>query len=196
MAYDLLHTYTLFSDARLIASGSLADVAIAASKIEEDSGSGYLVFSDVSGEQIDLDLRGGEVAILARYASQPPDDETVQRGRGRPKLGVVAREVTLLPEHWEWLASQRGGASVALRKLVQQARHAGTARERVRRSQERCYKVMVALAGNLPGFEEAARSLFAGEIKSLHGRMKTWPADVRDHVMNLRDPDHTPDGSN
>ncbi|RZJ09421.1 MAG: DUF2239 family protein, partial [Haliea sp.] len=109
---------------------------------------------------------------------------------GRPKLGVVAREVTLLPAHWDWLGSQPGGASVTLRKLVQEARRAGTSRERMRRSQERCYKFMVALAGNLPGFEEAARALFAGDRNALLGRMKKWPADIREHVVSLSDPDY------
>ena len=194
MAFDPHHTYTVFLGARRIATGALAEVAIAASTNEEGAGTPCLVFSDVSGEQIELDLRGGPAAIRGRYAAAVTSDEALPRGRGRPKLGVVAREVTLLPEHWEWLASQSGGASVALRKLVQEARRVGTARERIRRSQERCYKVMVALAGNLPGFEEAGRSLFAGDTKALAGRMKAWPRDVREHVEKLSDPEYRPSG--
>lgn len=192
--YDPTHTYTLFSDARRLASGALADVAIAALTLDEGASTGYLVFSDVSGEQVELDLRGGRAAILERYAAAAADDQALPRGRGRPKLGVVAREVTLLPEHWEWLGSQPGGASVTLRKLVQGARRAGTARERLRRSQERCYKVMVALAGNLPDFEEAARALFAGNRNAFLDKMKTWPADVREHVVSLSDPEYGSQG--
>jgi hypothetical protein len=103
---------------------------------------------------------------------------------------VVAREVTLLPDQWEWLAAQPGGASVALRKLVQQARRAGTSRERLRRAQERSYKVMVAIAGDRPGFEEAARALFAGDLQALVGRIDAWPRDIREHLLRLADPDY------
>ena len=194
MAYNLHHTYTVFSGARHIASGSLADVAAAALALEEGSGAGYLVFNDVTGEQVELDLRGGPAALQARYAPEPAGEEALPRGRGRPKLGVVAREVTLLPEQWEWLSSQPGGASVALRKLVQEARRAGSARERLRRSQERCYKVMVALAGNLPGFEEAARSLFAGDTEAFLLKTRKWPKDVQDYVAKLGDAGYWPDG--
>ena len=85
------------------------------------------------------------------------------RGRGRPKLGVVAREVTLLPRHWDWLNSQSGGASVALRKLVEAARLAGDDKDRTRHAQEAAYRFMTALAGNLPGYEEATRALYAAD---------------------------------
>jgi hypothetical protein len=105
---------------------------------------------------------------------------------------VVAREVTLLPDQWEWLASQPGGASVALRKLVHEARRAGTLRDRMRRAQERSYKVMVALAGDRPGFEAVARALFANDIDAVRAGMERWPQDVRDHLLQLADPDHDP----
>ena len=178
--------YTAFAGLRRIASGTLAEVAVAASAAEA-AGESVLVFSDLHGEQVELDLRGGQPAIAARYAAKTPDVPV--RARGRPKLGVVAREVTLLPEQWDWLASQPGGASVALRKLVQQARRSGTERERMRRAQERSYKVMVALAGNLPAFEEATRVLFANDLDALRLKTKRWPADVRDHVLRLADPE-------
>jgi uncharacterized protein len=189
MSLDPKHRYSAFAGVRLIASGSLADVAVAAAKAAGAGKDSVLVFSDSTGEQADLDLRGQPEAIAARYRGT----EDGARGRGRPKLGVVAREVTLLPDQWEWLASQPGGASVALRKLVQAARGAGTARERMRRSQERSYKFMVALAGNLPGFEEAARALFANDEERLRDKTSGWPQDVRDHVLRLSDPDgHAP----
>ena len=86
------------------------------------------------------------------------------RGPGRPKLGVVAREITLLPRHWEWLAQQTGGASVAIRKLVDEARRAtATTAIASASAQEAAYRFMSAMAGNLPHFEEAIRALFADD---------------------------------
>lgn len=186
--------YTAFQGARLLASGSLEDVAVAVARAGE-RGQQALVFSDATGSQVDLDLRGDEAAIRARHrpAAAAPVD-TPARGRGRPRLGVVAREVTLLPEQWEWLAAQPGGASVALRKLVQQARRSGTDRQRLRQAQERSYKVMVTLAGDRPGFEEAARALFAGDLQAVAARAERWPRDIREHILRLAQPDD-PDAS-
>lgn len=152
-----------------------------------------LVFSDASGDQVDLDLRGTEHEVRARYRQVfQPASEAPARGRGRPRLGVVAREVTLLPEQWEWLASLPGGASVALRKLVQEARRAGTSRDRMRHAQERSYKVMVSLAGDRSHFEEAARALFANDMEGLRSNTERWPRDIREHVLQLADADHDP----
>lgn len=199
MEPDLQHTYSAFSGARRLTTGTLEQVAVAARRASEAADAGVLVFSDATGSQIDLDLRGGEQDVRRRYQAAPTHQAPATvaqapapRGRGRPRLGVVSREVTLLPDHWEWLASQPGGASVALRKLVQQARRAGTGRDRLRRAQERSYKVMVALAGDRPGFEEAARALFANDMPALRGRVEGWPADIREHVLRLADPDHDP----
>jgi hypothetical protein len=185
--------YSAFQGTRRLATGALEEVAIAAARASA-RGPQPLVFSDATGAQVDLDLRGEEEEIRARHRPAPAATaaatEGPPRGRGRPRLGVVAREVTLLPDQWEWLAAQPGGASVALRKLVQQARRAGTSRERLRRAQERSYKVMVALAGDRPGFEEAARALFAGDMQALGGRVDGWPRDIREHVLRLADPDY------
>jgi len=136
----------------------------------------FLVFDDRSGRQVDLDTRG----VL------PTDvPSTEPRGRGRPKLGVVAREVTLLPRHWDWLSHQPGGASVALRRLVDEARKTSGDRDRVRGAQEAAYNFMSAMAGNLPGFEEAARALFAYDRRKFANLIATWPPDVRDHAVKL-----------
>ena len=110
------------------------------------------------------------------------------KARGRPRLGVIPREVTLLPEHWDWLSSQPGGASVALRKLVHEARKAGAEREQQRHAQERAYRVMSALAGNFPGFEEASRALFAGKRDLLAAEAQAWPPDVLEYVLRLAEP--------
>lgn len=181
--------YTAFQGPRLLASGPLDEVALAVARASE-RGQQPLVFSDATGSQVDLDLRGSEDEIRARHRPRPATPAAVPapRGRGRPRLGVVAREVTLLPEQWEWLSAQPGGASVALRKLVQQARRSGTDRQRLRQAQERSYKVMVALAGDRPGFEEAARALFAGDLQALAARAERWPRDIREHVLRLAQP--------
>ena len=186
MALDPTHTYTVFAGASRLASGRPEEVAAAA--LVRGGDHPLLVFDDVTGSQVELDLRGSEEQVRARYRSAPQPVET--RGRGRPRLGVVAREVTLLPDQWEWLASQPGGASVVLRKLVQEARRVGSARDRMRRAQERCYKVMVALAGDRPGFEEAARALFRADMEAFRTIASKWPADIREHLLKLADPEH------
>lgn len=199
MEPDPRSTYTAFLGARRLAAGPLAQVALAVRQVQRaDAGALPLVFSDATGRQVDLDLRGTEAQVAARYpapTSPGPAARSEARGRGRPRLGVVAREVTLLPEHWDWLAAQPGGASVALRKLVHEARRSGAQRDRVRRAQERAYHVMAALAGDAPGFEEAGRALFAGERERLALLAAPWPEDVREHVLRLADPDFDPLGA-
>lgn len=192
MSHDPTHSYTAFLAGRLLASGPLHAVALPVRRAMERPGAQPLVFSDVTGNQVDLDLRGSEEEVARRYqpARGAPPIEAAPRTRGRPRMGVVPREVTLLPEHWQWLAAQPGGASVVLRKLVHHAMRAGTERERVRRAQERSYRVMVALAGDRPGFEEAARSLFAGDLDRLREHAQRWPQDVREHVLRLADAEH------
>ena len=122
---------------------------------------------------------------------EPPDPApasaaTVKpRGPGRPRLGVVAREVTLLPRHWEWLALQTGGASVTLRKLVEIARKRDQNLGRIRQAQEAAYRFTLAVAGDLPGFEEASRALFAWDLDRFSQLIAVWPADVRDHALAI-----------
>ncbi len=187
-------SFTAFAGTRLLASGSLAEVAIA---VKMASGSDIpdpiVIFDDSSGRSIDLDLRGSHRDIIARLP-QPagPDIPPAQepRGRGRPKLGVVAREVTLLPRHWEWLNARPGGASVALRKLVDEARRAHCDRDRRRATRDAAYHFMSTMAGDLPGFEEASRALFADDRRTFSGLIAAWPADVRDHIVKLAFQDH------
>lgn len=197
----LLPSYTAFDGHRRLASGPLATVALAVRQAAGDAMSGaILIFDDATGRTIDLDLRGTADDIRARYA--PPDGASgaagepagagEQRGRGRPKLGVVSREVTLLPRHWEWLAAQPGGASVALRKLVEDARRTHAAADRRRDAQARAYHFMSAMAGDLPGFEEAARALYANDPARLAELIAGWPDDVRDHALALAGGDLPP----
>ncbi len=194
MNIDTNDIYTVFQGPRRLASGPLEEVAVTAARASSGGGAAVLVFNDATGIQVDLDLRGDEQEVRERHRPSPvmptPQAGTSPRGRGRPRLGVVAREVTLLPQQWEWLAGQPGGASVTLRKLVQQAQRTDPSRDRVRKAQERSYKVMVVLAGDRPGFEEAARSLFADDMPALRSRIERWPRDIREHVLRLADPNH------
>ncbi|WP_175823298.1 DUF2239 family protein [Burkholderia sp. BCC0419] len=192
-----LPSYTAFDGHQRLASGPLATVALAVRQAAGDAMPGStLIFDDATGRSIDLDLRGTADDIRARYAVPSGDASGgagepagagagEQRGRGRPKLGVVSREVTLLPRHWEWLGAQPGGASVALRKLVEDARRTHAAADRQRDAQARAYHFMSAMAGDLPGFEEAARALYANDPARLAELVAGWPDDVRDHALAL-----------
>jgi hypothetical protein len=182
-------SYTSFQGHRRLASGAPHVVALAV-KLAAERGDvrPVLVFDDSTGRAIDLDTRGSDEEVLARYGAASActvDATEVPRGRGRPKLGVVAREVTLLPRHWEWLESQPGGPSVTLRKLVEEARRTHVERDRMRGAQERAYHFMSAMAGDMPGFEEATRALFANDRTTFSALIAEWPADVRDYTMQL-----------
>jgi len=180
---------TAFEGDRCIASGDLRQVVSATKTVvNRRSNLPVLIFDDATSEVVEIDFRGSLQEVLNRLpkAASPVEPLAEEpRGRGRPKLGVTAREVTLLPRHWEWLGTQPGGASVALRKLVEKARTANEGRDRVRRAQEVCYKFMSAMAGDKPGFEEASRALFAGKAEMFEECTKAWPEGVRDHVRKL-----------
>jgi hypothetical protein len=186
-------TFTAFEGSRRLASGPLETVALAIKHVEPQALAPIVIFDDLTGRSVDLDLRGSDADVLARLANGSKQGRAADvvapagepRGRGRPKLGVVAREVTLLPRHWEWLNAQPGGASVALRKLVEQARRTTGDADRARAAREAAYHFMSAMAGNLPGFEEATRALFAEDRRRMAGHIATWPADIRDHVVKL-----------
>ena len=152
-----------------------------------------VVFDATSSQPIEIDLRGSVAKVLERLPSPavdaPPPGAAAAaegpRGPGRPRLGVVAREVTLLPRHWDWLGSQSGGASVALRRLVERAQRASAESDRLREATESAYRFMHALAGNEAGFEEASRALFAGDLARLKNVVAGWPRDVRVHLLEL-----------
>lgn len=153
-----------------------------------------LIFDEATGDVIDVDFRGTPKDVARRLAVEKSDAgitapsseaEPTHRGPGRPRLGVVAREVTLLPRHWHWLSSQPGGASVALRRLVDEARRVRAGRDRARQSQEAAYRFMSALAGDRPGFEEAIRALFAADRHRFNEQIAAWPVDVRNHARRL-----------
>lgn len=185
---------TAFLGDRRLASGPLAEVALAVMKASRSAGTEPIViFDDASGRSIDLDLRGTERDVVGRLPPAASNLEAAagdpgmpeSRGRGRPRLGVVAREVTLLPRHWEWLGAQPGGASVALRKLVEEARRSSGDRDRNRAAKDAAYHFMSTMAGNLPGFEEASRALFADDRRRFGALIAGWPGDIRDHIVRL-----------
>ncbi len=174
--------FAAFVGGARIAEGALADVATVAKRAQdEDPWAPIIAFDRETGEVADLDLRGAEQDVAARYARA----DKPAAGRGRPKLGVVAREVTLLPRHWDWLARQPGGASVTLRRLLDAARKSDSAANGARA--EAAYRFLSSVAGDLPGFEEAARVLFAGDRNALAARLAPWPPDIGDEVLGYLD---------
>lgn len=186
--------YSAFAGPKLLASGRLAEVAVAVKIATGVMADPVIIFDNATGKSLDVDLRGSHREIVARL--QPPtveeaDTPAEPRGRGRPRLGVVAREITLLPRHWDWLAAQPGGASVALRKLVDEARRANGDRDRNRAARDAAYHFMSTMAGNLPGFEEASRALFAADRRKFGELIAGWPVDIRDHLVRLAFADHT-----
>ncbi len=149
-----------------------------------------LVFSDSTGKQMDFDLRGSDKEILQRLETfiAPNMKSPPTAGPGRPKLGVVAREVSLLPKHWEWLSTQSEGASGTIRRLIDSARSFTTPAIRLKQYQERTYKFMEAIAGNLPGYEEALRALYSKNKTKFRDHISAWPQDVRAHAIELANP--------
>jgi uncharacterized protein len=194
MTRNFTNTYcTAFLGERVIASGTLEQVVSRViDAIEHHQLSQILIFDDSTGRQIEIDFRGTKDAVLERL-SQHPDARTTlphadtdsPRRVGRPKLGVVAGEVTLLPRHWEWLKSQPGGASVTLRKLIDEARHAREKHDQIRRAQEATYRFMTAMAGNFHQYEEALRALYAEDSMRFYELIDGWAPDIRDHIKKL-----------
>ncbi len=178
---------TAFAGTKRIASGDLGNVIRKSRELmDADERSQVLIFDDATSDIIEVDFRGTPEEVLRRLTGPAADlKEAESRGPGRPKLGVIAREVTLLPRHWDWLASQPGGASVTLRRLVEQARKENQGKDRLRQAREAAYRFLSSMAGNFPGFEEAARALFAGNRDRFAEIVKPWPGDVRDHALQL-----------
>jgi hypothetical protein len=187
--------FVAFDGDRRIAAGDLHAVARAAKEtLDRHPQASILIFDDATSGEVDLDFRGTVDDVLARLPvtdsaaqalSAAETDLPTNRGPGRPKLGVVAREITLLPRHWEWLGGQKGGASVAIRRLVDEARRNGDEADRIRNGQEAAYRFMSAMAGNRPHFEDAIRALFAPDPIRFEQLIAAWAADVRDHASLL-----------
>ena len=174
--------FAVFVRDRLLAR---SDLATAARTAHANASAIPIVLEGASGRVVDLDLRGSVAVGLARIeagASSP------KAGRGRPRLGVVAREVTLLPRHWDWLSAQPGGASAALRRLVDQARRDNAPEDERRQVQEAVYRVATTLAGDRPGYEDAIRALFGGDMTAFDARIAAWPPDIAAYLRDLTAP--------
>jgi hypothetical protein len=174
--------YCVFAASRLLASGPLTAV-LRAAKAHSNSAhaSPLLIFEERTGQQVDFDLRGSLSEVLDRAQPAAPE----RPGPGRPKLGVVSREVSLLPRHWQWLELEPQGISAALRRLVDEARKKNPGEQRARQAREAISKILLALAGNLPQFEEAMRALFASEHTRFGELIASWPEDLRKHALKL-----------
>ncbi len=180
-------SFAAFAGHTLIHRGELVAVALAArARLDDADDQRVVLYDERTGAVLDLDLGVSEPELIARLTPTAPPEP--RRGRGRPRLGVVAREVTLLPRHWDWLRSQRGGASATLRRLVDQARRANAAEDVARRAIDVTHKFLWDIAGDLPGFEEATRALFAGDFESFDDRTDDWPPDVREQTVRLSAP--------
>jgi len=177
-------SFSAFAGPRRIATGGLRDVLeVLKKRFDADPGEQILVFEDPSGRQVDFDLRGSLDAVLARALPEPP-----RTGPGRPKLGVISREVSLLPRHWEWLELQPNGASAAIRRLVEEAKKRDPEGDRRRLAIEAASRFMTAMAGDLPNFEEASRALFAKDHDRFDHLIRAWPHDIRAHLSRLVEP--------
>ncbi len=199
----LAHPCTAFAGFSQLASGPLIDVVLAVKDAADRGEAGALVFDDATGRVLEFDLRGARADVVAGLsqrrapvgepiaaqrpvATEPATPSVAEpRGRGRPRMGVVGREITLLPRQWEWLAAQPGGASVVIRKLVDEAKRSGGPARKARAAQEAAYRFMSAVAGDLPGYEEAMRALFAGDRARFETQVSQWPESVRAYAARL-----------
>lgn len=166
-------TLTAFAGELWIATGDKGEIRDALQAMGDDA-QNILLFDDRTGRQVDIDLQDS--------VSQAP------RGRGRPKLGVQAREITLLPRQWDWLAQQPGGASAVLRRLVDEARKAEAGPTSPRAAMDAAYHFMTAMAGDRPGYEEAIRALYAKDAARFTALSRHWPSGIRDHALALAAP--------
>ena len=175
------HTYTAFVGNNLLVSGDREQVLTAMkSRFEHGDNPLFLTFEDQTGREVDFDLRGTLAEVLERAK---PDQARIRPGR--PKLGVVAREVSLLPRHWEWLEEQPNGASAAIRRLVDEARKREPGERQIRAAMEAASRFLSGMAGNLPGYEEASRALYARDGERFAELIRDWPYDIRTHVQRL-----------
>jgi hypothetical protein len=174
--------YSAFDGLTHIATGDLATVVGRAKEyLHDHDATSVLLFDNRTGGRDEIDEHRDVDELLRRAA---PKEGT--RGRGRPKLGVECGEVCLLPRHWEWLAAQPRSASATIRRLVDAARKAETPEDRLRERIDAIGAFMWAVTGDLPGFEEATRALYARDWARFDTFTADWPEDVRDHLQRLR----------
>jgi uncharacterized protein len=187
---DAQETYTAFEGTTLLFRGTFQEVVL---KIKERLGrkenNSVLIFSDNTGKTMDFNFQGGMKDVLKRLEIYVAKQEgTPVAGPGRPKLGVISREVSLLPRHWEWLANQPSGASATIRKLIEDAKKRSSVHVGVRQVQEHVYRFMSVIAGDMKGYEEALRALYKADRENFLLHTRDWPVDVRTHVVEMAEP--------
>jgi hypothetical protein len=190
MGLDSPKTYVAFVGTTQIAAGSLRAVALAAHELASDSRRRLRIFDDTTGVVVQLDLRGTAEEVVARLPGDAEDEGAAEpggaaRGPGRPRLGVVSKEVTLLPRHWAWLGAQRGSVSATLRRLIDEARHMHEERDAVRRAQDSAYRFISVMVGDDATYDEAIRALYRGDAARFARETEPWPADVRANARRL-----------
>lgn len=185
------YPYIAFENLRCIAKGDLKEVAQHAKMaLDRPPHTSVLIFESATSQQVEIDFRGTIAEVLNRLtpAEEAPAEVAapVEVAKvGRPKLGVVAREITLLPRHWDWLATQPGGASVTLRRLVEEAKRANQSQDEARQRDEALTRFMTVMAGDLVGYEEASRAFYRRDQETFDRLIDLWPHDVREHVQQL-----------
>lgn len=185
------NTYTAFDGAQLFGHGLLSEIVLKIKKqLGKSENSSILIFSDTTGKIIDFNFQGTQADVLKRLDVFVSDKTSLDNisGPGRPKLGVISREISLLPAHWEWLATQPGGSSAVLRKLVDEAKKKSSGTISIKQVQERVYRFATAMAGDFPGFEEVQRSLYRKDEEQFLKHMENWPIDIRNYIKDLAKP--------
>lgn len=187
---NMFNTYTAFMGTDFFGQGSLSEIILKIKKyIGTAENTNILIFSDLTGKAIDFNFQGSLLDVQKRLDVFVSENSTQQiTGPGRPKLGVISREISLLPAHWEWLATQPGGSSAVIRKLIDEARKKSEGSLSIKQIQERVHRFTTAMAGDLQGYEEALRALYRKDEDQFLIQMGSWPSDIRDHVINLSKP--------
>ncbi|MBC7539648.1 MAG: DUF2239 family protein [Bacteriovorax sp.] len=187
---ETINTYTAFDGHKLFGQGDLSEIVIKIKKqLGKSDNASIIIFSDNTGKVFDFNFQGTLSDVKKRLdmyiQTEVPE---VNAGAGRPKLGVISREISLLPQHWEWLATQPGGSSSTLRKLVDEAKKKTSGGPSIKQTQEIVHRFASAMAGDFEGFEEALRALYRKDKGLFHAQMKNWPEDIRDYIIELSKP--------
>jgi len=189
-------SFAAFAGHEMIAQGLIEEVALRAKqRVDTDETVRVAIYNDETCRAVDIDYRGSDEEVVARLSTHPmlappaqqPAQPAERRGPGRPKLGVVSREISLLPRHWDWLGQQRGNASATLRRLVDEARKHDEGRDQARQTHEAIHRFLWDMAGDFPYFEEVCRVLDQRDYARLDRLIDEWPRDVRRYVRRLVD---------
>ena len=195
MNASLISQITAFEVEKIFCSGPKIEVILAMkNELSKSPNKRFLCFEDTSGQQIDFDISGTKEEIIQRLsthtitAPEPisaDENKAIDKKLGRPKLGVVPKEVTLLPRHWLWLGAQSGGASATIRRLVEQASKANSGENKRKKCQESAYRFLSAVAGNYPNYEEVLRAIFRDDEKMISNLTSEWPKDIVTYAQKL-----------